>query len=239
MAAEILIPDKAVKYVLFQRTSCLFIPATRPFRVLNRLSKRRFYNTAVAMEALFRRKKVKHLLNEDMQSEYEDIRPSLPDRARNILDIGCGVGAIDVLLYRHFRGRDDVQIYLLDKSRVESRVSYGFHREEIFYGSLDVTRSVLTENGIPTENIHLREATEDHRIDVPGELDLVLSLASWGFHYPVSVYLDRVYSLLRPGGRAIVDIRRGSGGERELRQKFLEVRLISEAEKKIKYLAVK
>lgn len=39
-------------------------------------------------------------------------------------------------------------------------------------------------------------------------LDLVISLVSWGFHFPVSTYLDQVHDLLREGGRLILDLRK-------------------------------
>src|SRR5690606_38151004 len=51
-------------------------------------------------------------------------------------------------------------------------------------------------------------------------VDSVVSLISWGWHYPVSTYLEPVRSALPPGGRLILHIRPRTGGEEELRRYF-------------------
>lgn len=44
--------------------------------------------------------------------------------------------------------------------------------------------------------------------------------AAFGFHYPVSTYLDAVWEALSPGGRAILDVRDATGGGDEVRDRF-------------------
>ena len=40
-----------------------------------------------------------------------------------------------------------------------------------------------------------------------GPVDLVVSLLSCGFHYPVNDYLPYLRTCLKPGGQAILDLR--------------------------------
>ena len=43
--------------------------------------------------------------------DYHGLLPYLPDKVASILDIGCGVAGIDVLLYHHYQ---NPEIHLMD-----------------------------------------------------------------------------------------------------------------------------
>jgi len=58
---------------------------------------------------------------------------------------------------------------------------------------------------------------------------MVISIASWGFHYPLSTYLDQVEQALAPGGRLILDLRRHQGQEQELAHRFEDCECIGSA----------
>jgi len=226
MNCDITIPDNAVKYIFFQRTAYLVIPKNIFYKKLKKLSPWSFYNFIVALEAAFRKRSVRRLFNEDMIAEYEIIKAHLPNNCSKILDIGCGVAGIDILLHRHYACDGNLAFYLLDKTIVDKKVYYLFEKEGSFYNSLELAKEILVKNGIPKENIHLLEVPSDYKIYTEPGFDLVISLLSWGFHYPVSTYLEQVYDLLREGGYLIIDIRRGSGGEKELGQRFKSVEII-------------
>ena len=98
---------------------------------------------------------------------------------------------------------------------------------------------MLSMNGVPEENIHLLEATDDNKIDIHQRLDLVISLISWGFHYPVSTYLDRVYELLQKNGCLIIDLRKNTEGLKELEWKFSSVTPYFETKTSLRVVAVK
>lgn len=157
-----------------------------------------------------------------IRQDFEMILPHLPERADRILDIGCGLAFIDVLLYRHFASDEGPLINLLDRSSSDTLPAYGFSDRQEFYNSLDLSAEVLRRNGIPASDIKLFDAgAEDGFPAAP--LDLVISIASWGFHYPVSTYLERVHSRLSHGGHLILDVRLGEGQETELRRAFGEL----------------
>jgi len=239
MFLAINVPSSAVKYILFQRTGYLVFPKTKLFRMLNKLSLGLFYNTAVTLESILRKEKVKQSFIADMFNEYEDIKSWLPGKCSAILDIGCGCGGIDVLLYRHYKCDRRIDFYLLDKTSIAREIYYDFEERGAFYNSFDVTQRLLFQNGIPTENMHFLEVTPDYRINARVGIDLVISLFSWGFHYPVSTYIDQVHDILRQGGHVIIDIRKNTDGLKELEQKFAKVQIISETKKRIRVSAIK
>ncbi len=105
------------------------------------------------------------------------------------------------MLFHHYKDDPNLHLYLLDKSQMTDQVTYGFKDRGEFYNSLDLTREILILNGVAERSIRILEARDDGGIDIDEGLDLVISLISWGFHYPVSIYLDRVHELLKPGGR--------------------------------------
>lgn len=235
---QITIPNKAIKYILFQRTAYLIYQNNR---FLNSLFIRipfLSYNCLVAVEAFLFRNRIKKLFNDDILSEYNRIKKYLPTNASSILDIGCGVAGIDVLLYQHYKN-NNLNIFLLDKTELNEKVYYGIKKEAAFYNSLSVAKSLLENNGVPPQNIHLQEVGLDRAIKFSEKFDLVISLISWGFHYPVSTYLDQVYELLKPGGVLIIDVRKGSGGESIIKDKFKNMEIIFEAPKYLRVVARK
>jgi SAM-dependent methyltransferase len=229
------VPDDALRYLLFQRTDYLALPK-KPllFRAIRRVSRRPPLDAVVDIEAAWRGRAVRRAFNQDMLREYLDIRPHLPPRAVAILDIGCGIGGIDVLLHRHY---GTPRLYLADRNRTSNQIHYGFAEKGAFYNSFDATRRVLLANGVPEPALRFREVGEECRLDVPEDLDLVISLISWGFHYPVAMYAEQVHVLLRPGGRVILDVRKGTDGRAEMEARFRLVTVISETAKKERLVA--
>jgi SAM-dependent methyltransferase len=253
MSATLAIPDKAVKYILFQRTAYLVLERQPFFRFINKYSPIPAFNVAVGLESTLRSRQVKRDFANDMLSEYKDIREWLPERCERMLDIGCGVAGIDALVYQHYADRHAAaavesgdpspaqgpQIELLDKTLVEDKVFYGFKRHGAFYNSLRVAADLLIENGVPADTIRLWEVGGDSRIETESGLDLIISLISWGYHYPVSVYLEQVVDKLRPGGCLIMDVRKGTEGLDALAQAFRELRTISASDTQIRIRAIK
>ena len=221
------IPDNAVKYILFQRTDYLRLTRTLFYRVAKRLFPFTIYNQAVAIESRLRASRVKTLYETDLKNDYCAIKEFLPKTCCNVLDIGCGVAGINVFINGHYPDRA-VNFYLLDKSQVDRTVFYGFNPKGEFYNSLEIAREMLTKNGIVDSCVQLVEATDCNDIKVNSKIDLVISLISWGFHYSVGTYLDKVYDVLNEDGVAILDIRKGTDCLNEVKRKFDKVAVIME-----------
>jgi len=239
---EISIPDEATKYILFQRTFYQLLWSNYLLRALRKVLRRilpisynhnYIYNHIVALDSVLFQRRIKRLYRKDIDNEYRGIKQFLPSEASAILDIGCGVAGIDVLLYKHY-SNSGLNIFLLDKTQEDKIIHYGLKQEGSFYNSLPLAKLLLTKNGITPENIYLQEVTPDCRIHFKSTFDLVISLLSWGHHYPVFTYLDEVYSKLNPGGILIMDVRKESDGLDELEEKFHNIQVISETDRSVR-----
>ncbi len=234
------IPDNAVKYILFQRTEYLIYQNNRWLNSIIIRIPFLTYNRMVLLESWLFTSRIKRLFKGDMEREYESVKSNLPENPSAILDVGCGVAGIDILLARHYQEQGKpVDFYLLDKTEINDKVYYGLEKTASYYNSLNIARDFLMANGVQGERIHTQEVTGSPIF--PGiRFDLVLSLISWGFHYPVETYLDEVYTILKPGGELIIDIRKGSDGEMRIEQRF-NTRLIAikEAQKHRRFLVRK
>jgi SAM-dependent methyltransferase len=233
------IPDEAIKYILFQQTSYLKFPHNCFYRKLKKISPISLYNTFVNTEAYFRRVVIKRLYCEDMSIEYETIKDHLPQTCENILDIGCGMAGIDIFLFQHYQSDTNIDYFLFDKTKINQKVFYGYKEKIAFYNSLILAKSFLRLNGIDKSKIHLIEIPSNNKISIDCSFDLVISLISWGFHYPLSKYLDGVYELLNENGTLILDLRKTTEDKAILQDRFSSVKQIAEGQKYYRILATK
>lgn len=230
------IADNSLKYILFQRTDYLENHKLR--NLLRQIGRIRFlHKLTVHFEAVCLRNVVKQAFSEDITQEYNKIKPYLPPSATSILDIGCGVAGIDIFVSRHYENKAD--IVLLDKSIIDKKLYYGYEAKGCFYNSLLVAKNLLVDNGVDPKKIHLLEPTGDNKIEWEGTFDIIISLLSWGFHYPVSTYLNQVYENLSRKGIAILDVRKNTGGKEEIEYKFGNSQVICSGLKFIRILAQK
>lgn len=207
---DLRIPTPALPYILLQRTGYA-IPLKGFFARLGTV----FPYLSSSLQSMIFKKRIVDAYTDDVAKEFAMIAPYLPQHAEAVLDIGCGVAAIDVPIHRHY---GHVKIFLLDATQKDP-IHYGFQPRAAFYNSLDSARDLLLQNGVPKDDIELFVATEN--FDLPNtQFDLIFSLIAWGFHFPVETYLDHVYDKLKPGGVLIIDVRTGTEGENLLKAKF-------------------
>jgi len=145
-----------------------------------------------------------------LQREYNELVPYLPNvSSPAILDIGAGLGGIDIYLAGHYQ---NAALYLLDRSE-SNKTTPGFSPSHGFYNSFDSAREVLTSKGVRKEQGHFLTPEQLHTL--PQKVDIVLSLFSCGFHYPISTYQNVFEDCLEGGGTVILDIRKGTGQKEE------------------------
>lgn len=112
-----------------------------------------------------------------LKEDLGRIQSVLPKKVARILDIGCGMAGIDVVLKRIYPA---AELWLLDGDGVDPRD--GWLDERGAFSSRDAANALLAANGVKADrwiNVNTKEALE---------ADLVISLASWGYHYPLSTY---------------------------------------------------
>lgn len=138
--------------------------------------------------------------------DFAEILPWLPEPIGRVIDIGCGFAGIDVLLARS----DATDIHLIDGSAVGIR-RVGFDAAMTPWRDVELGAQLVRDNA-PDRRV----TTETPPAQRVSAADLVISLKSWGHHYPVGVYVDYARRCLRPGGVLILDVRAGTNGRGEL-----------------------
>lgn len=126
---------------------------------------------------------------QSLVDDYKMILPFLPEKVDRILDIGCGLAGIDVLLRRHY---PEAELWLLDGDGDEPRAGWNPFGLGAF-SSRAAAEEMLLANWTG-ENV-----AAPHWVDVGTKevlsADLVISLASWGYHYPLSTYKVRGFCI--------------------------------------------
>lgn len=165
----------------------------------------------------------------DLAQQFDNIRPHLPAVCWGFLDVGSGLGGIDVLIARHYAAGASVPrcaypfVHLLDG--VDDPPEMHLHRQT--FSSKRVARDFHTKNGVPPERFRYFGPSDDF---CARPYDLVVSFGSWCFHYEPAVYLPR---LLMPGGLhsesvLILDVRTNKPEwEAELERTFRRVEVIA------------
>jgi hypothetical protein len=86
----------------------------------------------------------------------------------------------------------------------------------------------LVKNGVPTDKIRTTNPGTGSSPDVhDSNVDLIISLLSCGFHYPLKTYTEFALRALQPGGIFVFDMRRSEGQENDLAE-FASVEALSD-----------
>lgn len=232
------IKNEWLPYILMQRTE--YLKTDFKYKVIAKLLSLKgldYYHSRVRANVIFNSKAIKLLYEKDMYSEYNTIKEVLPISINNILDIGCGIAGVDVYISNHYN--NSIDIYLLDKTLMENKVHYGFEQKGAFYNSLEGAKDFLISNSIKSDKIFIQEATDDNKITFDDKFDLIISLISWGFHYPVSTYLNEVYNKLSNNGILIIDVRKETDGIEKLKEVFPKLEVVFDSSKFQRILARK
>ncbi len=168
--------------------------------------------------------KLEKAFSRDVNRDFNSIKDWIPVQGKRkdfkILDIGCGIAGVDCVLNSQYK---NASFYLLDKTTVDKKIHYGFQKNGAFYNSLPVAKEILEINGVNSDRINLIEVDDPSAVVLPNGMDLVVSIMSWGFHYPVDVYLDKVTKILSDKGVLVIDVRANTNGIELLEGKFEDV----------------
>ena len=131
-------------------------------------------------------KKLNYNLNQEFLLEFNEIFHYLPKKINNIVDIGSGLGIINIYINDKFD--NNIDFTLIDRTYIEKKISYGFNEKRQFYNDFNITLNFLTINGIKEEQLNLIDVDSKHMINK--KFDLVISLLSLGYHYPITQYVE-------------------------------------------------
>jgi len=159
----------------------------------------------------------------DMQKEFNDIKEYLPNKCDNILDIGCGLCGMDVLLAMYYN--NDVTLNLVDKDVIEDIIYYGYKEKTSFYNSFTIAEKILRSNKI--NKFRFINANCGSALVGLEKQDLIISLLSCGYHYPVETYIEKINELLTDDGVLIIDIRENTKGIETVKKYLPNIQIIS------------
>lgn len=150
----------------------------------------------------------------DLMTTYQEIAPHLPETCWGFLDIGSGLGGIDILISRFYGPKTFVNLLDGENDPPEMRK----HRET--FNDMRVAKDFHIKNGTRADRFgYISTSTEF----VTKPYDLVVSFGSWCFHYEPDVYLPLLFrgSGLHADSVVIVDVRRDRADyAQQLRKKF-------------------
>ena len=172
----------------------------------------------------FQIKNIEKITDELFNKEFETFKNYLPKSAGNIMDIGCGLGIIDIYLNEFFEKKP--VFFLLDKNRVDRKIKYGFSSNYESYNDLKETKNILLNNNIDSSCINLFDVEKQFLITK--KMDLVISLKSMGYHYPINTYIELFRNCCTKNTVFIYDIGENQYDENYLKTIFDDIKIIYE-----------
>lgn len=180
---------------------------------------------------MFQRTELKQLLKEEIcwvfGCDAYDIAKALDHAPDRVLDIGAGLGLLDIALSRLW---PKARFTLLDDDPSTNHLTYGYKEDTEIYSSIHLMERTLLSNDLRSPDFEVVRVREIDSIK-NRRFDLVISTISWCWHYPASVYVDFVKRALVKGGHLIVDVRDKTDSEAALIAAFGEGRKIKRHER--------
>lgn len=165
-----------------------------------------------------------------MFSEYSTFRKVIPDNIKNIIDIGPGIGGYHIFLNE--QTGNSANFHFLDKNHVAPVMRYGYLDDTDGYSIFSETERYLAAGGIDPARMHFWNASEPREVKNlaawTGHFDVVMSIFSWCFHYPATLYLDLAATILADDGVMIADVRKGEDQEKVLETRFESLDMLFE-----------
>lgn len=121
---------------------------------------------------------------------------------KKLTSVGPGLCLIELMIWQRYR----CEMYLID---IEHTVDHqhGFHEMGSGYSNNSAARHFLESNGVPPDQIRFCNPTKEP-LD-QSQVDLIISILSMGFHYPVRDYVPYISNALRMNGTLAFDKRKG------------------------------
>ena len=137
-------------------------------------------------------------------NDLSTVIAQLPDNA-TILDIGSGNSLTDLAICLNFPEKN-FKFILVDDSDtfLRSDKNSKFYDETNYktYNNWSFVNKVIESNSFIKENFIFKSPND---IWTESKVDLIISTASWGWHYPIDTYLDKVNNIIKDGGYIYID----------------------------------
>ena len=167
-------------------------------------------------------KEIENKINDEFLKEFNSIKNYLPKNPKNILDIGCGLGVINIYLNDYYSKK--TYFTLIDKNYVDKKVAYGFKNNSESYNKIEITKDFLILNGFKTEQLQLINADENFVLN--NKYELIISLFSMGYHYSIKNYIDIIKKKSTKSTKVIFDLSMEYNELNEVKKYFNKVVII-------------
>ena len=167
-------------------------------------------------------KEIENKINDEFLKEFNSIKSYLPKSSKNILDIGCGLGVINIYLNDYYSKKS--YFTLIDKNYIDKKVTYGFNNNSESYNKLEVTKDFLMSNGFKTEQLQLINADENFVLN--NKYELIISLFSMGYHYSIKNYIDIIKKNSTKSTKVIFDLSMEYNELNEVKKYFNKVVIV-------------
>lgn len=124
---------------------------------------------------------------------------NLPDGAK-IVDVGCGVAVVDMLLYSYI---PNSKFWLIDANDSTWGPPVYYSSEYPVYNSWGPIEDAIATSGFDRSRFTIQQPGTQF----PEDVDCIMSYFSWCFHYPKETYWDQAYNSLKKGGKLVLDVR--------------------------------
>lgn len=153
------------------------------------------------------------------KKDFSMIERFLPEQCSEVLDIGCGLGLVDLYIHHHYN--TDINFTLVDANDtiVDTHRIRGFNKNYVFYNSMSYVQQFLVNNGIRKDNLELVNIMTQKFV-TEKKYDVILSFLACGWHFSIETYMDIFENNLSDNGVLILDIRNGTGQDLLLLPKF-------------------
>ena len=182
-----------------------------------------------------RRQEIAQLYYQDLSNDYQQVSPYLPAQVNSVVDVGAGLGGINIFLHERYKDQNP-HFHLLDKNQIDQSIYYFYEQTASAYCDFEATRIFLADNGLPEKQFTLVDLNNT-AFPVGIKADLVISLLSWGYHYPLDTYLDEVTAMIVEDGSLVIDLRKDQDGVVKLMKTFSDVKLVDETFRHVRVIA--
>ncbi len=172
----------------------------------------------------FQKKNLENLTENLFKNELNTFEKYLPVNVENIVDIGCGLGILHIYINQKYQNQPN--FYLLDKNTVDTKIKYGFSENYESYNDLNQTKNILINNGLLNEQIFIKNV--DEKISIDKKINLVISLKSMGYHYPIENYIELLRTFCVDETVFIFDVFGEKYSIEKVKENFKEVNIIYE-----------
>lgn len=189
--------DKAVMFIGFQRTKQISNVAQNAWVAGDA--------KPMSDEVHARRAEIISGAIQEVWREYIPLREYLTEHGLHpklVADVGSGAGINDIFLAHDY----SPNFILIDIEETKEQY-HGWAKSGSGYASLSSAKAWLEENGASSNSIVTINPRNDPDL-LRGKIpDLVTSLYSCGFHYPIDEYLPLFLKVVSAGGAVVLDVR--------------------------------